>query len=315
MHTAKIFLQAARAMSRYRLRTLLMMLGVLIGISSLAVLTAIGEGTKRQTMQRFKNMMGTFDTIIVRPGGARFRGMPTLVNVPQTLKFDDARAIANELGEAKAVAEMQTAFDIDVKYRDKSASPAVFGVSSNWTALRDDEVADGRGISDEDVRSLARVAVIGADVNATLFAEENPIGRTVRIAEVPFQIVGILASRGAGPGGGRLDRSPLGPWTGLARDPGSLAGGANRVGIAPTGSVFQNSPPACSVRAAHPQSMWRLPGAVPFRRRAAIVASLARLASAAAAIPVEVKVVASSSAIPCATIRLRRSNYFFKRRT
>lgn len=100
MHTAKIFLQAMRTMSRYRLRTLLMMLGVLVGISSLAVLTAIGEGTKRQTMQRFKNMVGTFDTIIVRPGGGSFRGMPTLANVPQTLKFDDARAIATELTEA-----------------------------------------------------------------------------------------------------------------------------------------------------------------------------------------------------------------------
>jgi len=98
-----------------------------------------------------------------------------------------------------------------VKYRDKTASPAVFGVSSNWTALRDDDVADGRGISDEDVRSLARVAVLGADVKATLFTDENPIGRTVRIADVPFQIVGILASRGAGPGGGSLDNLLLIP--------------------------------------------------------------------------------------------------------
>src|SRR6266853_5535334 len=160
MHTAKIFLQAARTMGRYRVRTLLMMLGVLVGISSLAVLTAIGEGTKRETLQRFKNMVGTFDTIIVRPGGARFRGMPTLVNVPQTLKFDDARAIANELGEAKAVAEMQTAFDIDVKYRDRFSSPAVFGASANWLALRSEDVADGTFFADEQNTSLARVAVI-----------------------------------------------------------------------------------------------------------------------------------------------------------
>jgi putative ABC transport system permease protein len=205
MHTAKIFLQAVRTMSRYRLRTLLMMLGVLIGISSLAVLTAIGEGTKRQTMQRFKNMMGTFDTIIVRPGGARFRGMPTLVNVPQTLKFDDARAIANELGEAKAVAEMQTAFDIDVKYRDRFSSPSVFGVSANWLALRSEDVADGTFFASEQNASLARVAVIGVDVRKDLFPDEDPLQKTIRIGDVPFQVVGLLRPRGAGPAGGSLD--------------------------------------------------------------------------------------------------------------
>ena len=205
MNAPKIFLQALRTMNRYRLRTLLMMLGVLIGISSLAVLTAIGEGTKRQTMQRFKNMIGTFDTIIVRPGGARFRGMPTLVNVPQTLKFDDARAIANELGEAKAVAEMQTAFDIDVKYRDRFSSPAVFGVSANWLALRSEDVADGTFFANDQNASLARVAVIGVDVRKDLFPDEDPLQKTIRIGDVPFQVVGLLRPRGAGPAGGSLD--------------------------------------------------------------------------------------------------------------
>jgi putative ABC transport system permease protein len=205
MHTAKIFLQAVRTMNRYRLRTLLMMLGVLIGISSLAVLTAIGEGTKRETMQRFRNMVGTFDTIIVRPGGARFRGMPTLVNVPQTLKFDDAHAIANELGEVKAVAEMQSAFDIDVKYRDRFSSPAVFGVSANWLALRSEDVADGTFFSNEQNVSLARVAVIGVDVRKDLFPDEDPLQKTIRIGDVPFQVIGLLRPRGAGPAGGSLD--------------------------------------------------------------------------------------------------------------
>ena len=205
MHAAKIFLQAVRTMNRYRLRTLLMMLGVLIGISSLAVLTAIGEGTKRETMQRFKNMVGTFDTIIVRPGGARFRGMPTLVNVPQTLKFDDAHAIANELGEVKAVAEMQTAFDIDVKYRDRFSSPAVFGVSANWLALRSEDVADGTFFLNEQNVSLARVAVIGVDVRKDLFPDEDPLQKTIRIGDVPFQVIGLLRPRGAGPAGGSLD--------------------------------------------------------------------------------------------------------------
>src|SRR5262249_51933626 len=161
--------------------------GVTIGVASLTALASVGESTKQETMRRFKRMIGTFDTVIVRPGAGRTRGMPSLASVEPTLKFDDARAIATDIPNVRRVGEVQNAFDIDVKYREKTASPAIFGVTPNWSELRDDEVADGRSISDDDVRSLARVAVVGADAKAALFADENPIGRTVRIADVPFQ--------------------------------------------------------------------------------------------------------------------------------
>ncbi len=208
---AKLVAQATRSMRRYSLRTALMMSGVIVGISSLAILSSIGEATKRETMQRFKNMIGTFDTIMIRPGGGRSRGMPTLVSVPPTLRFEDAKAIATELPEIKSVAEMQSAFDIDVKYRDKAASPGVFGVSPNWLALRSDEVADGSFFNEDQNTSLARVAVIGTDVKHALFPNDDPLGKTIRIADVPFQVIGLLRSRGAGPAGGSLDNVILIP--------------------------------------------------------------------------------------------------------
>ena len=211
MKILKIFSQAARCMRRYALRTALMMLGVIVGIASLAVLSSVGEAAKRETMQRFKNMLGTFDSIMVRPGGGRSRGMPTLVSVPPTLRFEDASAIAAEVPEIKAVAEMQSAFDIDLKYRDKAASPAVFGVSANWLALRSDEVADGSFFTEDQDAALARVAVIGTDVREALFAGEDPLGKTLRIADVPFRVIGLLKSRGAGPAGGSLDNVVLIP--------------------------------------------------------------------------------------------------------
>src|SRR6266853_3307278 len=102
MKAGKILPQAIRSLGRYRLRTTLMMSGIVVGIASLAILSSLGEATKRETMQRFKNMIGTFDTIIVRPGGGRTRGMPTLVNVPPTLRFDDVRAIGRDLSEIRA---------------------------------------------------------------------------------------------------------------------------------------------------------------------------------------------------------------------
>lgn len=211
MKPAKLLFQALRSLRRYRLRTSLMMLGIVVGIASLAVLSSVGEATKRETMQRFKNMLGTFDAIIIRPGGGRTRGMPTLVNVPPTLRFDDATAIATELPEIKAIAEVQNAFDIDVKYRDRNSAPAIFGVSPNWLTLRSEEVADGAFFDADQNASLARVAVIGPDVRNQMFGGEDPLGKTIRIADVPFEVIGLLKSRGAGPAGASLDNVVLIP--------------------------------------------------------------------------------------------------------
>ena len=205
MQIAPEVVLAFRSMARHRLRTFLMMLGVIIGISSLTVLNSIGEATRQEAMKRFKNMVGTFDTIIIRPGAGRTRGMVSLTNVPATLKFDDVEAILSNVPGVKQVAELQNAFDMDVKVRDRALSTAVFGVSSNWLELRGDEVAEGSIFSPDDEKALARVAILGADVQTHLFPGESSIGKTIRIGEVPFQIEGVLKSRGAGPGGGSLD--------------------------------------------------------------------------------------------------------------
>jgi putative ABC transport system permease protein len=217
MNGYRAIVLALRTLSRNRLRTCFMMTGIIVGIASLTALSAVGEHTKQDTMRRFKRMLGTFDTVIVRPGAGRTRGMPSLTTVPPTLRFEDAQAIATEIPGVLRVAEVQNAFDVDVKYRDSSGTPAIFGVSANWTELRDDEVVEGRSISDEDVRGLARVAVIGADVKTTLFANEDPVGKTLRIGDVPFQVAGVLASRGAGPGGASLDNVLLVPVTTASR--------------------------------------------------------------------------------------------------
>jgi putative ABC transport system permease protein len=202
-----------RPLLRRRLRTVLMITGVVVATASLTTLQSVGEAARRETMQRFRNMLGTFDTILIRPGAARTRGMVSLTNVPPTLTFDDAAAIAAGVPGVAQVAEVQNAFDIDVKYRDRADSPAVFGVSANWSLLRGDAVQDGAFISDDDVRGLARVAVLGADVVPVLFPGESPIGKTLRIGNVPFEVTGILASRGAGPGGASLDHIILIPVT------------------------------------------------------------------------------------------------------
>ena len=202
---------ALRSLRRNPLRSSLMMLGITIGIASLTALASVGEATTQETMRRFKRMLGTFDMVIIQPGGASTRGMPSLATVEPVLKSADAAAIVAEIPLVRQAAEMQFALDLDVKFRDRTASPSVIGVSANWAEVRNEDVATGNGISEEDVASLARVVVIGEDVRQALFPDQDPIGQTIRIADVPFQVKGILASRGVGPGGASMDNNVVIP--------------------------------------------------------------------------------------------------------
>jgi putative ABC transport system permease protein len=199
-----------RNLNRNRRRTLAMMAGIAAGIALLTTVNAVGAAARRQTLAQVKNMLGTFDTVLVRPGAAKTRGMVSLANVPPTLTFADAGALA-QLPAIAQVAELQNAFDIDVEFRDRQVSPAIFGVSANWLDLRGDALARGRFFSQAEMQGESRVAVVGADVVAGLFAAGDPLGATLRLGGGPYRVVGVLAARGAGPGGFSLDNIILIP--------------------------------------------------------------------------------------------------------
>jgi putative ABC transport system permease protein len=196
---------ARRSIARNPLRALSMMLGVTIGIASLTAMSTVGESTRRETLRQFKNMVGTYDVINIAPGASSTRGMPSLTTVEPSLKFEDAKAIAREVSGITAVAEVQNASDLDVKYRDKSTAAALYGISASWLEMHSYFVDTGDVLTDEDIASVARVAVIGPDVQESLFPNEDPLGKQIRIGNVPFQVKGVLVTRGAGPGGSSLD--------------------------------------------------------------------------------------------------------------
>ena len=205
MNATRVIGSAWRSLARSKLRSFFMMLGVIVGVAALTALASVGEATRQETMRQFKRMLGTFDTLTVRPGAGSTRGMPSLGSVEPSLKFPDGPAIAAGVPGVKRVALVQQAFDLDVSYRDATTVPLVLGVSPNWADIRGEVVASGAHLSEEDDGSLARVTVIGADVARDLFHGENPLGKVIRIADVPFQVKGVRASRGAGPGGASLD--------------------------------------------------------------------------------------------------------------
>jgi putative ABC transport system permease protein len=202
---------AIASILRQRRRSIVMSTGVAIGVAVLTLFSSIGESTRQETIRRFKRMLGNVDTIIVRPGG-QTRGMPSLTNVPPTLRFDDARTIGSLDGVLR-IAEAQNAFDIDLARGSASTSTTVFGVTPSWGIVRDESVSEGSFITDDDVRTAARVIVLGAEVRRTLFGSEPAVGRGIRIAEVPFEVRGVLVSRGSGPSGVSLDNVALIPIT------------------------------------------------------------------------------------------------------
>jgi putative ABC transport system permease protein len=210
MHLMSLVNSIGRTFARNKMRALLMMAGVTVGVAALTTLASTGESVRLETMKRIRNMLGTFDTIIVRPGSGKSRGMVSLTNADPTLKFADTDAMA-QLPGVRRVAQLQNAFDVDVTYKDRTRTPAIFGVSPNWLDLRGDEVAQGAFLNDEQNRSMARVAVLGPEAQKDLFGDEDPLGKTIRIGEVPFEVIGTLVPRGAGPAGGSLDNLILIP--------------------------------------------------------------------------------------------------------
>lgn len=207
---------ACRAVRRYRLRSALMMVAIVVGIAGMTVLSSIGQATKQETLARFKNMLGTFDTLIVRPGAGSTRGMTNLAESDVTLTFDDASAVAGA-PFARNVVKVENAFKIDASYSDQHASPAVFGVSPDWAGVRGETVAEGEFVTAQDEQGLSRVAVLGADARRDLFGDSDPLGKIIRIGGVPFQVKGVLEPRGAGPTGASLDNLIFIPVTTAAK--------------------------------------------------------------------------------------------------
>ena len=160
---------ANRSMLRNPLRAVFMMLGVTIGIASLTAMSTMGESTRQETMRQFKNMVGNYDLINIEPGASATRGMPSLTTVEPTLRFGDSEAILEQVNGVKQVADVQNAFDLDVKYRDQTTASAVYGITANWLEMHSYFIDFGSVLTDKDVTSISRVAVIGPDI------QERPV--------------------------------------------------------------------------------------------------------------------------------------------
>jgi putative ABC transport system permease protein len=194
---------AARALLRNKMRSFLTTLGIVIGVSAVIAMVAIGEGAKKRVEDAFASMGA--DLLIVLPGtttrGGAFGGFGSM----PTLTWEDVRAIRSEVPSVRAVA-VQLRTTAQILSDDQNWTTSVTGTSPEFFDIRSWPVGVGAYFTASDVDGGTKVAVLGKTVADKLFgAGVDPVGLTVRIKNVPFQVVGVLAPKGQSPMGQDYD--------------------------------------------------------------------------------------------------------------
>ena len=201
---------AARSILDNKLRTLLTMLGVIIGVAAVLVMVALGEGARAQIRDRIENL-GT-NLIVVTPGAMRQAGVSQGAQTFNRLTLEDAEKLARESPYLAAVSPV-------VMTRTQVIGGAgnwrvsIYGVDASYRDIRDWDVASGRFFDAADVRAMRRVAVLGGTVAEALFPGEDPVGQPIQLRNVPFEIVGVLEAKGQTAEGTDQDDVVLAPYT------------------------------------------------------------------------------------------------------
>ena len=201
---------ASTSILKNKMRTLLTMLGIMIGVGAVIVMVAIGNGAQLQ----IKNQIGGLGTnlIIVMPGSGMAGGVNQGAGTFNRLTVADADQLKRDGTMLSAVTPV-------VSTRTQAITPqgnwrtSVNGVSTDFTTIRSWNTSEGAFFGDDDVRSGRKVAVIGATVVKNLFANTDPIGAQIQIGKVPFTIVGVMATKGQNGMGQDQDDVILVPYT------------------------------------------------------------------------------------------------------
>jgi putative ABC transport system permease protein len=194
---------AARALARNKMRSFLTALGIIIGVAAVIAMVAIGEGARARVEAAFSSM-GT-NVLIVSSGAKTSGGAKAGAGTLPTLTWDDLRAIRSEVDEVRFVApRVHTTGQVVAD--DKNWLTAVTGTTPEFFEIRNWPARLGTILTAEAVDAGAKVVVLGQTVSERLFgASSDPIGQTVRIANVPFQVVGVAARKGQSAGGNDYD--------------------------------------------------------------------------------------------------------------
>lgn len=203
------FLMAWASLIANKLRSLLTMLGIIIGVAAVIALVSIGNGVK-QDIEDSISSLGS-NLLVVLPGAPRTPGARSSQGFMKSLKISDYEAIA-KLEGVKAASPMTNGSYV-VIYQNKNWTTSVAGVNSNFQDVNNWTMTSGRFFSDKNVQNRERVAVVGQTVVKNLFADEDPVGKEIRVKNIPFRVIGVLKSKGNGTMGNDQDDTVLIPYT------------------------------------------------------------------------------------------------------
>ncbi len=201
--------EAWHAMGANRLRTFLTMLGMVIGVGAVVLMMAVGQGAQYAVSQSISSMGSNL--FIVVSGSTTAGGVRSGSGGAPTLTVADADAIS-ELPGVQAVAPVHPG-TTQLVYGSNNWSASTYGTTPSYLDVRSWTVVSGYPFSDSDLRSATRVALIGKTAAKNLFGDEDPVGKTIRVRQSPFVILGVLAAKGQSLDGRDQDDTLLIPLT------------------------------------------------------------------------------------------------------
>jgi putative ABC transport system permease protein len=194
MNLTENFRIAVRALAANKLRSILTMLGIIIGVASVVALMAIGAGATAGITTQVQGIGSNVITVI--PG--RLQQGPNQGGAQQAaLYYTDYEALAKTLKDVNGVAPAYQA-SATVTFASETQNATVIGTTTEYAALRNYNIGQGRFPTAAEQQNSARVAVLGAQVTEDLFGGLNPVGRAIKISGVPFNVVGVLEEQGSG---------------------------------------------------------------------------------------------------------------------
>lgn len=212
MNIANLFKIALRAIAANKLRSFLTMLGIIIGVASVIAMLAIGQGSKKSIQANIAEMGSNM--IMIRPGQDKGPGGAQQdASDMQTLKLKDYETLKEQSKYLAAISPNVNASGQFINGNNNTPS-TMYGISSDYLQIRQQKVKDGDMFTDEDVKTSAKVCVIGKTVADNLFTNgEDPIGKVIRYNKIPFRIVGVLESKGYNSFGMDQDDVVFAPYT------------------------------------------------------------------------------------------------------
>ena len=185
-------------------RTFFAILGLSIGITTVMVMVSIGNGAKKKMAEQFEKMGANM--IAVNSGKmGKVIGREQQINLATTLTLKDAEAIASECSSVEKVVPTADTY-LKIKYGDATTMSMVQGASSEFTEVKNFHINEGRFFTNKENKLVKRVAVLGYQVQTNLFENENPVGEIILIKNIPFEVIGTLASKGVSAEGADEDK-------------------------------------------------------------------------------------------------------------